>query len=316
MRVRRGLVFWGLLLIPLGGIPLLARAGVLPSDVIADAWRLWPLVLVAFGVLLLVGRTRASLAATVLVALVIGSIAGAAFAAGPPWIGSVANCGLVGGGPTLQTERSGTFAAAPTIRLDFRCGTLDVRPSASGTWQFAGTSRGPAPIVTSSDRRLDVAAPNDTRHQGWTLQLPPGAVDRLDLTTNAGASTIALDGIQVGALSASTNAGDVRIAIGTGSVGQIDATVNAGALRLIVGGTGLRGSLTVNAGGIDLCVPDDANLRLTVTDQLTFGHNLGSRGLTRTDGQSWIRTGSGPDVTLRIEGNAAALTLNPQGGCR
>ena len=68
MRIRRGLVFWGLLLIPLGGIPLLARAGVLPSDVISDAWRLWPLVLVAFGILLLVGRTRASLAATVIVA--------------------------------------------------------------------------------------------------------------------------------------------------------------------------------------------------------------------------------------------------------
>ena len=316
MRIRRGLVFWGLLLIPLGGIPLLARAGVLPSDVISDAWRLWPLVLVAFGILLLVGRTRASLAATVIVAVVIGSIAGAAFAAGPPWIGTLANCGFIESGPTLQTERSGVFTAAPTVRLDFRCGSLDLRPATGTTWQFAGTSRGGGPVVTSSDRRLDITAPNDTRHQAWTIQLPPGAVDRLDLSTNAGSSTIALDGIQVGDLAASVNAGDLRVAVGTGSVGQIDATINAGAMRLVVGQAGLRGSLTVNAGGIDLCVPDDANLRLTVTDQLTFGHNLAARGLTRPGGETWIRDGSGPAVILRIDGNAAALTLNPEGGCR
>ncbi len=316
MRVRRGLVFWGLLLLPLGGIPLLARAGVLPSEVISDAWRLWPLVLVAFGLLLLVGRTRASLAATVIVALVIGSIAGAAFAAGPPWIGSVANCGFVQSGPTLQTERSGVIAAAPTIRLDFRCGSLDLRPAANATWQFAGTSRGGGPVVTASDRRLDITAPNDTRHQAWTIQLPPGAVDRLDLSANAGSSSLALDGIDVGELEASVNAGDLRIAIGSGGIGQIDATINAGALRLIVGPAGLRGSVAVNAGAVDLCVPDDANLRLTVTDQLTFGHNLAERGLTRPGGETWIREGSGPAVILRVDGNAAALTLNPEGGCR
>jgi hypothetical protein len=316
MRVRRGLVFWGLLLIPLGGIPLLARAGVLPSDVISEAWRLWPLVLVAFGLLLLVGRTRASLAATVIVALDNGSIAGAAFAAGPPWIGAAANCGFGPGGATLQTDRSGTFGTSPTVRLDIRCGTLAVRPSATASWQVGATSRGAAPIVTSTAGRLDVTAPDDTHHQDWTVQLPAGPIERLELTTNAAASTIALDGLQIGDLEATMNAGDMRLALGGGSVETINATINAGALRLVVGSSGARGSLTVNAGGIDLCVPDDANLRLTVTDQLTFGHNLAQRGLTRPGGGTWIRDGSGPAVVLRIEGNAAALTLNPEGGCR
>jgi hypothetical protein len=316
MRLRRGLVFWGLLLIPLGGIPLLARAGVLPADVIADAWRLWPLVLVAVGLLLVIGRTRASIAATAIVALVIGSIAGAAFAAGPPWIGTVTNCGFAGGGPSIQTDRTGTFDGPAAVRLDMRCGTLDVRPAATPGWSVSATSRGAAPVVTASARRLDVAAPSDTHHQAWTIQLPTGRMDRLDLTANATSSTILLDQIQLGSLDATVNAGDVRLELGTGSIDQTHASINAGAMRVIVGAAGLRGSMTVNAGGIDLCVPGDANLRLAVTDQLTFGHNLAASGLSRVEGGAWVRQGSGPAVDLAVEGNAAALTLNPNGGCR
>lgn len=37
MRIRRGLLFWGLFLIPLGGIPLLARAGTIDAARFADA---------------------------------------------------------------------------------------------------------------------------------------------------------------------------------------------------------------------------------------------------------------------------------------
>lgn len=315
MRLRRGLVFWGLLLIPLGGIPLLARAGVVPTDLIADAWRLWPLVLVAFGLLLVVGRTRASLAATAIVALLIGSIAGAAFAAGPPWIGLAANC-LGTGGPTEQTDRSGTFDGPATVRVDLRCGTLDLRPATNAGWSVSATSRGATPVVTSSARRLDVVAPTGTHRQTWTILVPAGPVDRFDVTTNAASSTLALDGIQLASLDATVNAGDLRVTVGNGTLGQIHATINAAALRVIAGSTDLRGSMTVNAGGIDLCVPGDANLRLRVTDQLTFGHNLSGSGLTRDGSGAWVRAGSGGTVDLSIEGNAAALTLNPKGGCK
>lgn len=315
MRLRRGLVFWGLFLIPLGAIPLLARAGVLPTDLITDAWRLWPLLLVGVGLLLLFGRTRASLAATALVALVIGSLAGAAFAAGPPWIGTVADCGFPGGSPTEHLDRSGAWDGSPSVRLDLHCGTLDLHPASAGTWQLAATYRGPAPVVAASGHDLAVTAPTGTHRQEWAIGLPAGAVERIELTTNAASSKVRLDGIQVGRLNATMNAGDLGITVGSGAINRIDATINAGQLRLAAGAAGLDGSVTVNAGDFQLCVPPGANLRLTVTEQLTFGHNLASRGLART-GDLWVREGSGPAVTLRIEGNAAALTLDPQGGCR
>ena len=61
MRIRRGLLFWGLFLIPLGGISLLTRVGTIDPAVFVDAWRLWPLVLVVIGLTLLLGRYRAGL---------------------------------------------------------------------------------------------------------------------------------------------------------------------------------------------------------------------------------------------------------------
>ena len=316
MRLRRGFVFWGLFLIPLGAIPLIARANVVPTDRFADAWRLWPLALIGVGLLLVAGRTRASIAATAVVALLVGSLAGAAFAAGPPWIGTIADCGLQPGGPAGQVSRSGAWSGSPSVRLDLRCGTLDVHPAGAGTWQVDATYRGSPPIITASDTRLALTAPDGTHRQDWAVALPLGAVDRIELVSNAATSRVRLDGVALGTLAATVNAGDLLVDVGTGRIDQVETTINAGQLRVIGGAADLRGTVSVNAGGVDLCLAPTAALRLTVTDQLTFSHNLASRGLTRIGQGAWTRDGSGPTMILRIDGNAAALTLDPEGGCR
>ena len=72
-----------------------------------------------------------------------------------------------------------------------------------------------------------------------------------------------------------SNAGDLRIDASQGAIDEIDMSMNAGRIRLSAGSTALGGDLSINAGAIDLCVPDAAGLNLSVTDQLTFAHNLG-----------------------------------------
>ena len=64
MRVRRGPLFWGVFLVLLGGIPLLVRTGAIDGAVFADAWRFWPLILVAVGLAILVTffRNRGNIA--------------------------------------------------------------------------------------------------------------------------------------------------------------------------------------------------------------------------------------------------------------
>jgi hypothetical protein len=71
----------------------------------------------------------------------------------------------------------------------------------------------------------------------------------------------------------------------------------------------------VNAGAIDVCVPDGVALRFEVEEQLTFATNLDERGLSR-NGRIWTRGASGgATIDLHVEGNAAAFNLNPSGGC-
>src|SRR6185369_11776576 len=118
MRVRRGLLFWGLFLIPIGAITLAVRAGLLDGDQLADAWRLWPLLFIGIGAAILLARSKAAIAGTVIIALLLGTLAGAALAAGPGWIVALSDCS-VGERPTdAHLERSGTLAANATVRLE------------------------------------------------------------------------------------------------------------------------------------------------------------------------------------------------------
>ena len=112
------------------------------------------------------------------------------------------------------------------------------------------------------------------------------------------------------------NAGDIRIAAGAASVRHLAVKMNAGRVRLALGAGAATGSISVNAGTVDLCVPAGAGLRLDVEEQLTFVTNLSSRGLAH-DGTVWTRAASngGGIIDLAVEGNAASFNLDPSGGC-
>ena len=319
MRVRRGLLFWGLFLIPLGAITLAVRAGFLDSDQFVEAWRLWPLILIGIGVAILFARSRAAIAGTVIVALLLGTLSGAAIAAGPAWIGVLSDCAIGARPADAHLERSGTLAADATVRFEIRCGSLAVNPTSAAEWRLDAAYRGSAPLVTASSDRLEVRAPDGggARREDWTIVLPVTMAGSIGLTANAATATLALGAMHLGRLDATMNAGDLRIDGSEAAIDELHLTMNAGRARIVVGSATLRGDLSVNAGAIDLCVPDGVGLRFVVTDQLTFGHNLADRGLVRA-GQVWTRTASGgsPVVDLQLDGNASGFSLNPVGGCR
>ena len=76
--------------------------------------------------------------------------------------------------------------------------------------------------------------------------------------------------------------------------------------------------MSVNAGSVELCAPADLALSLTPEENIMFNHNLAARGLMAS-GDTWETSGSdSADATaeLKIDGNAATLTLNPDDGCR
>ena len=124
-----------------------------------------------------------------------------------------------------------------------------------------------------------------------------------------------LAGAALTTLDVHINAGDARIDGSGGSLGEIDVSANAGRIRLRVD-SATTGSLSANAGSMELCTPPGATLRFRVPSQLTFAHNLDDQGLAH-DGEMWTREGAvgAPVIDLSIQGNAASFTLDPIGGC-
>ena len=319
MRIHRGLLFWGLFLIPLGAIPLLARANAINVDALGQVWRFWPLILVAIGLALVLGRSRASILVTIALALTLGGIAGATLAAGPGWIASAVDCG--GEQATdAQLDRTGTFFEPAELTLQIRCGSADVTSAAGSDWTVHASYAGTMPTLESSPSSLAISVPDNAgaHRQYWTVSAPVERTEGIEIKANAGSATLRLEGARLSSLNANMNAGDLLIDGGGARIGRLDVEVNAGRATITLGGAvPLTGDLSMNAGAVELCVPPDVELRLTTNDQLTFGNNLSQRGLTR-DGNLWHRAGTtgSQRIDLSIEGNAANLTLDPDAGCK
>ncbi len=316
MRIRRGLLFWGLFLIPLGAIPLLTRAAVLDPDVLSEAWRLWPLILVGIGLALVLGRGHAGLLGVSVAAVILGIAGGSALASGG-WLVTFASCGDTRA-PTQLVQQDGTIGDPLTVVIDVRCGSVDVNDSPGSAWRVDARYGLQAPTIDAAGSKLAVSVPDkgDIGRQEWTIALPASGVRAVDLQANAAAANLRLPGASLASLTADVNAGDLLVDASEGSIASIDVSMNAGRVRVTLGRGPATGSVDLNAGAFELCVPSDATLRLNVNDQITFAHNLRSRGLTQS-GSTWTRTGSSADaVDLRIEGNAASFVLDPEGGCR
>ena len=316
MRIRPGLLFWGIFFLLLGGIPLLVRAGVLDANVLADAWRLWPLLLVALGVSLILGRTSAGLLGTALAAVVLGIAAGGVLASGTNFIGNVGGCGS-NAVTDQQLEDGGTFTGAATASFDLDCGALDLSTKQGSDWSVQAKYRGAAPTLDRTDTSLAVSSPDGfgVRRQDWTVTVPVDQTGEVRIDANASSVTGRLAGAKLTDFHLNINAGDARIDASEGTLGRIDVSANAARVRLSVG-SDTTGSLSANAGSIELCTPPGAALTFQLAEQLTFAHNLDDQGLVKS-GDVWTRDGAtgAPTIDLSIRGNAANFTLDPVGGC-
>jgi len=321
MSYHRGLLFWGLAFITGGAVALAAQQGWIDRDLFAGAWRLWPLILVAIGISILVSRTPYAIIGTVIAALVIGSAGGALIAVGP----GVAACG--GAEPADLTTQQGQFGDVARVSLDFSCGSLEVGTTDGDEWSVASGRRGGDPATVSADRgRLNVGSGEGNgwwngARQHWIVGLPTATTYELEVTPNAADTTIDLAGGRFTSVSLQPNAGSLRLDLSDAEVEDFDLSLNAGSATILVAdGADVSGSMNVNAGSIELCTQGALAIRLTIESSFAFSHNLEESGLGR-DGDTWSLVPSFPAdtvvsfVDLHIEGNAGSFALNPEGGC-
>lgn len=314
MSVNRGSLFWGIFFVLLGGIPLLDRLGVIDAGSWGDVWRLWPLIIIAIGIAILVGRSRMALAGTVVTALVIGGIAGGALAAGSGFL-NFGDCLPGSDAEMQQASEAGQLDDGARVELNLNCGDVNVTAASGTDWTLAARYRGSAPDISASAGSLRIDGPEGrSTRQEWDVAIPVEVVRDLDVGMNAGSASVDVSDARLDSLTMETNAGDTQLVASGAEIGALSVDVNAGRVRITLDGPVSEGELSVNAGAIDLCVPDGAALRFEVEEQLTFATNLDDAGLSQRD-ETWQREGSGPEIVLHIEGNAASLTLNPEDGC-
>ena len=316
MRPRRDHLFWGITLVLLGGVPLIVRAGLVPAGSLGEAWRLWPVALIAAGVALILFRRADATLTVALAAVAVGLIGGTALAGGST-IFNVFDCGSEeAAAADSSLSEAGTFDAPATVDLQLNCGRLELTTAEGGGWSVDASFDGQAPRIEADGGSLEVEARGGpfNRRQAWDVALPADGVQELQIDTNAGSSVIDLSSAALGTVDVEANAGSVVVRAGEADLGGLSASVNAGSIAVTVGGIALTGELSSNAGSIALCVPPDVNLQLVLEDNITFTHNLDERGLTRS-GDTWTRAGAGETITFQVEGNASSFDLDPEEGC-
>lgn len=319
MQYHRGLLFWGLALVTGGAVALAVQQNYLDRDVLAGAWRLWPLILVAIGVSILVSRTPFAIVGTIVAALVVGTAGGALIAVGPGF----AACG--GALPTDLSTRNGTFGDQARVELDFNCGTLAVAMADGKDWTVASSHEGNSGAqITVDSNRLEVRSRNTDNwfdnggRQRWNVTLPMAPHLELAISPNAADTKVVLGGGTFTSVSVQPNAGSLFLDLTDAQVADLSLSLNAGSASVVIGtGLDMTASMHVNAGSIEICTVGDVALQVTSNPNITFSTNLDDSSLTKV-GNSWSTAGyadASKQVHIQLDGNAGSFTLNPEGGC-
>lgn len=243
--------------------------------------------------------------------------------------------GLVGAGsfPTacsgdepgrLQAVADGSFGGnGADVNIDLNCVNLVVSGGAGQGWIVEADEESASDLEASSDEgNLTIRSGDSVSLSGRrnvAVVLAEDQDTNLSTSLNAGDATLALAGGHWGASQVDGNAAAFVVDLSDAEVDAMEASLNAGSAGIQFSDQSNVGSirLSANAGEFHVCVPEGVGLQVTIGSDVAVGHNLDDEGLTE-DGDVW-RTPGYTSAETRIDivfsGNAAAFTLNPEGGC-
>jgi hypothetical protein len=323
MRVDRRLLGWGIFFILVGTIPIATRAGYLDRGLIDNWFSLWPLLLIGWGLSLVLRGTPIDWLGGAVAAITFGIMGGGLLATGFAGGPITAGCGGQAPGTAFQTQ-TGPIAGVQRLNVELNCGTLTMQPVDGSTWSVAGTeSEGRTPRIRTEGSAVTIDAGDrtsffDTGRTDWTVSVPRSPQLGIGMTINAGSGTVDLDGATLAAVNATVNAGSARIDLGgTAQLGDINATVNAGSAVIVLPSGGRSGSLSLNAGSLDVCVAAGTPVRVDWSGALG-SNDLDEAGLTKVDDDTWESPGLSaltPFLDLNVSANAGSFGFDTDGTC-
>ncbi|MGA3030200.1 MAG: hypothetical protein ABSE58_05595 [Candidatus Limnocylindrales bacterium] len=318
MRVDRGRLNWGIFFIFLGAVPLAYHQGVVSSSALGDAWRLWPFVLVGIGLGFVLSRTPAFFVGGLVVAACLGLVFGSVLAIGPNL-----DCG--GGNATQTVSQTGSFAGAPSVQLDLRCGSATIGTSGDGRWHVdASNSAGNAAQISYDAGSLHVSSATtsgwsfDRGKDNWQIALPQGAPIDLNTTLDLGDARFTLASANLGSARFALNMGTLHVDLSGATVGTMTVSTNLGAAYVTLDGSSdLTGDLKTNLGSLDVCVPAGLGVQVSGSDSLSSSE-FGGAGLVKVDGL-WKTPNydtAAHKANLTFETSLGSLKFHPAGGCK
>ncbi len=291
-------VFWGALLVLIGGLFLLSNFGVLPWGIWNTLWRAWPLLLVLFGASILLrpmGRMGALITGLLALVLVGGMVAYAYtnYPGGTAPVTQTLPLDLPLAEGTERVSVDLSFGAG-TISLD---GTAAADKLAEGSLGYALRKPSISYSGSGADATLDITMASGNwdwvpgyQAPTWTLHLGSKPVWDLKFSTGACKTNLDLSALKVSRLVMETGASESTI---------------------IFGDQGLQSTarLSFGAATITIRVPRSVGVKANLSTGLV-GTNLAASGFSKS-GQDWTSSGyESKTSTLDIRVEAGASSFN------
>ena len=288
-RAHRTPLLGPLLLISAGVVFLLNNLGVLPWGVWEALGRLWPLILIAIGIDLVIGR-RNPLASVLVVLAVLG--AGAAFV--------LASGGFMGQGELASAPVNISLdnATEANVHVDLGLGNLSIGSTsdetmlATGNLDYFEDHGAPRQDVTvyGGSTNVELAEHpgglsfgpywfNGNRSPGWEINLSERVPLNLEVDSGSGNMTLDLERLQIHTLNVDSGTGNVSITLPSNPTGaSVDINGGTGNLELIVP-QGVEALVDVDSG----IGNTNIDTRFSKVDEDTYrssGYDTATRQLT------------------------------------
>ena len=228
-RERRGPPLFGLLFVALGVVLLLQNLDVIDWDLWTEIWRFWPVLLVAVGANLILGRRLPWLTTMIIVVLLTGSILGAALLAESDASVRVDRIEE----PLLSTR-------SLDLGMGFGAGSLVIDSLPRGSSNLVeGWFEAACGSASTSFQRYDGTAALDVDVSGesffpcgwgrdWRVSLSPVPEVTMDLGTGASSIDLDLTDLRVTSLYVAAGATDLDIRM-PARAGDVEVVIDAGA---------------------------------------------------------------------------------------
>lgn len=253
---RSGGLLGPLILVLLGVLFLLNNFGIVDWSIWSQLWRLWPLVLIAVGLELLVGRRSPALSLIILLLLVAAAVAFLLYSGGFQPAGGLSQFPV--NVPSQNTSKA-------SVDITFSVGDLSVDAQSEGSAlatgsldYYDGTSTPQVSDNVSGDTRQLTIKQNEGgasfpffgfgAHLSWTLHLSNQVPMTLRVEAGAGTVDMNLERLRISDLNLSTGAGDTSVILPS-NAGTTIAKISGGAGTLDVTiPNGVEASIKVNSG--------------------------------------------------------------------